>query len=254
MSLVIEAFAECLRALTLFPGKEVSSSNPNRSVWFFFFFPIVGMFFGAMGMIVANSLGREELPFVAWFIVALWLVLSAGNHLADLCKMCNAISSSGNVNERRELLNRETVLARAAGVPVIVVVGKILAISQAAKCSPGLVPFLLFLVPVMSRYTAVLFALGAETPQAVSLRGARVSQMTLILVTSGMTLAISAIVSFSLALAILMGTLIAGLLVRIVLDKRLGMTPRLCIGAVIEMAELAGLWVPAMLACRFPMI
>lgn len=246
LQVLSDGLKEALATLTIIPSNTVNSS-PRHHAAYLLSFPIVGLTFGILAMFLVHSMQASAAIVLAWCIPILWWILSGGKHLSELCRLANAISAQGNVNARREFLSREALLCRGVIIPLVLVPGKFFVLLQAENFPIYLLQSIVLVTPIAARYTAVILAIGSDSPSSKILESSKTSKTLLVLLVSVFTFAVCCSVSLAVGLAAIIGALSAGLVFRAVVDSRLGTIPTSTISASIELSELAALLVPILL-------
>ena len=205
-------------------------------------YPVIGFFFGVFAMFIV-ALAQLRIPFlVAWAVPTLWLVLSRAVHSIDLAKTVNGILGRGTNSERRDLFVQDPAAACGVLCAVAAFSGKAFALLQAGRMDSHSLSLVVLLVPVFSRFIAVVLGV---TSDSLFLRTNSRAPLPKLKVIIGCSLIVMLMSSASLPISLiyLVVSLLVAVSLRVLIHRRTGGEGRPMFGALIELSELAMLWV-----------
>lgn len=133
--------------LTILPFGASGWHKPGRS---FAWFPLVGL---CIGLVLAALAGAS--PFdrdvTAFIVLVAWVVITGGLHLDGFGDCCDGLLASATPEERRRIMKDPRAGVWAVAGLILLLLGKWLAIRAIA-------PDLLFLPPLLGRWSMVLAA------------------------------------------------------------------------------------------------
>ncbi len=237
-----EGFVEAVGTLTVFSSYRSAQPSATAKAFIFLSYPIIGFFFGVFAMCIV-ALAQLKIPMlVAWAVPSVWLLLSRATHSIDLAKTFNGLLGRGTNSERRDLFVQDP--AGICGVlgAVAVFVGKSFALLQAARMDSHSLSLVVLLAPVFSRFIAVILGLNSDQ---LFLRNSSRAPLPKVKVLLGASLTVLLVgtASAPLSLIYLIVGLVTAVALRIAIHRRTVGEGRPMFGALIELSELAMLWV-----------
>jgi cobalamin synthase len=239
---MIQGFLDAIGALTILPVSSGQKPTGVRIIAFFVFFPFVGLFFGIPAMLIVRGCAPEFRYLVAWAIPSLWLVLSGLTHFDGLCRTCGAMLLGDSRSARLEFLGKSTALGSGIGLSVLVMLGKVFALLEAGSLDPRLLGLTVLLVPMYSRFVAVLFALAADSPSVIGSQESSTNK-TIVVIVSLMMIILASNVVPVLGLCLLVGGLVVALVLRQLSVLCFGAVYPAVLGALVEVSEVVMFWV-----------
>ena len=241
--------SEAVSALTVAGGGQRSGEFNGRSqAVFLAAFPLVGLAFGLIGLIVMESLAVALPVLAAWLVPTLWLMLSGGRHFADFARFSEAVLFPGSHEQRLEIMRQRGALPLAGvGMALALYTGKVIALMQAQLMDVHSVAVIVLVVPLFGRYVAALIAMSGEKP--ISPCDSQLEPFKLKVVGGASIFILLALVKYlTLSLALLVTVMVVGVVFRLIAEELLGGLYAACLSAVIEVAELAAILVVVVFA------
>lgn len=236
---MIKGFLKALSVLSIIRLRIESYSPVKHQFWFLISFPLIGLLFGLMAMIIAGWT-HPNLPFfMAWFIPVLWLLISGGSHFSDVSKSAEGVFLPETRHPPQDL---STPRPLGSAIAVVLILGKAFALLQAEIIDTRTVSLIVLLVPIVSRYTALMMSVERGGYGDLSDTGLVNRKPPVILGASLITLFLCGL-SIALGLILIIVGLVTAVIVRTLSLKRLGSIPVPVIGTVIEVSEVAMLWI-----------
>ena len=237
-----EGFVEAVGTLTVFSSHKSSQPSATTKTVIFLSYPVIGFFFGVFAMFIV-SVAQLRLPFlVAWAIPALWLIFSRATHAIDLAKTMNGMLGRGALSDRRDLFVQDPAGVCGVLCAAMTIFGKAFALLQAGRIDSHSLSIIVLLVPVFSRFIAVLLGIGSDQLFLRNASRAPLPKLK-VLVGASLTVLVMGSVSMPVSLIFLVVSLLVAISLRIVVRRRTGGEGRPMYGALIELSELAMLWV-----------
>ncbi|MCB0324849.1 MAG: adenosylcobinamide-GDP ribazoletransferase [Bdellovibrionales bacterium] len=239
---MLHSFFSALSSLTILRIRsDISNASPAGTLACF---PIVGLLFGIGAMALVTVL-QAKLPYLsAYTVVAFWLLLSGGTHIQGLAKSVNALLCEGDLAERRELMEVDELFLPGLLGALLLLIGKLFALLQAQLLAPGVVGVMVLLVPVLSRYVALMVAIGGDGSE----QGPRISGSARVVIGTTLLVLLLGALSPTVALSLLTAALVSAMLLRWISLSRLASVSPSMLGATIETTELVMLWIPVLCA------
>ena len=237
-----EGFVEAIGTLTVFSSYRCAQPTATAKVAIYLSYPIIGFFFGVFAMFIV-AFAQLRLPFlVAWAVPALWLLLSRATHSIDLAKTINGILGRGTTSERRDLFVQDPAALGGVLCAIAAFTGKAFALLQAGRMDSHSLGLVVLLVPVFSRFIAVVLGINSDSLFLRSSSRAALPKLKVLVGCSLIALLISS-ASPPLSLIYLVVSLLVAVSLRVLIHRRTGGEGRPMFGALIELTELATLWV-----------
>ena len=244
----ISGFLEAVSALTILPVPSRKRAGRDAQPFFFIAFPLIGLLFGIFATFFVGETHQRLPVLTAWLVPMFWLILSGGAHFIGLCKASNAVAAAGSNEQRLALLTSDHVAAPGAAMALLFLAGKVFAILQAGLLLDSrTVALVVLLTPVISRYTAVMLALGKDTFAGDASTENMPKRPIVILGASLITIA-AAMIAPALGLVLVVCALLTAMIIRWIAISRMGVVTASVLGALIEAAEVVMIWVPVISA------
>ncbi len=239
---VLQGFLVAIAFLTVIPvpfGQTPSAAAVARSR---FWYPVVGLFLGALLAGMAALLARlNAAPVAAFLVVVFWVALTGALHLDGFCDLCDGLFGGDSPEERLGIMKDPHLGTFALAGGALLMLGKFAAL-ELAMASPARAAWLTMAAVTWARCLALCMAADVPYPRLEG-TGKSVVEAThwgeaaLITAVLALLLCLTA-PSPWITLALLFFTLVVAMGLRAVCVLRLGGITGDCLGAGIEMTEL----------------
>ncbi len=232
--------------LTIFrvgkPGEEIEKEEIANSV---VFFPLVGLLLGGF-CASAEILLNDYLPSAiarSLFPIIILAILTRGLHLDGVADTFDALHFADNDKEKAiEVMKGKTIGAFGASALVIVIVGKLVAISALPE---GFRIEGLLLIPALSRWTSSIVARqsGPAEPEGLGFIFTAYTTRKACFISGLIALAISVLIFGKTGLMIFALVSVFGIFLSSYFNRAFGGVTGDVFGAVIELSEVFGFFV-----------
>lgn len=230
---------EALGELTILPIAFDKPMDQKQRAYALISFPIIGLFFGVIGMVLTR-LGMQGAPVItAWAIPVCWLILSGGVHFLGLCQVFNALLADVSREQRDRLLVYEAPKPIAVAIAIFVIIGKMVALQQGSGLNAASLGIALILIPMFSRYVAVLFAMSEAE---LSTQNGQPLPRLLVCLGASLVVVAFSFVSFGVALMLFFAAIVTALFLWAISELSIGRLRSPMLGACVECTELAMLF------------
>lgn len=241
--------SEAVSALTPFEQeRERRPLDARDQAAFLSAFPVIGLAFGLLGLLIVETIGGALPVLSAWLVPSVWLLFSGARHAADAARFSEAVLRPGAADDR------VAVLRRGGGLPLAgvaaaasIYVGKVVVLMQAQLLDVHSIAVVVLLVPLFARYVAALLAISGNQP--IPPCSAELHDRRLQVVIGSSLFVLLGLARYTaLSLALLVAVMAAGAVFKLIAERRLGDVHAASVSALIDVAELIALLVVVLFA------
>jgi hypothetical protein len=247
---------ESLSTFTILPLRRTSSGPvgdiaPNeknqekKRALVYGFAPLSGLLFGLLAAILIWELHGKTPILASWLVPIFWFFFSGAQPFASLCRAGGALFAKSKA-AGAELLSRESFTGLGMSVGLLLLTGEFFALIQGSSVPRFRLATIVLLVPIISRFTAVIFA--CSTWGRTDGTGFGRYRTLTYLIAGAITTLISLVVSVELGLLLLVVSLLICTVFSAVLYSRTDTIPQSSFGAMVLLAEIACPWIGTLYA------
>ena len=242
---MISNLLESISTFTILPLKK-QTPPPNGSndasqrhkAQILAFAPLSGLIYGFAASGLVWWLHAEAPILVIWLVPVIWFFLSGAQPFSSLCRVGGAMFAKSR-SSAADLLSRDGFTGLGMAVGLLLLTGEFFAMIQGSSITRSQLLTVVLLVPVISRFTAVLFALTSWGRQDQHYEGSKLAAYAI----AGVITAAAASVSLEIALLIFFVSLLSSTVLSVVIYSRAGSIPLSSLGALILINEIVAIWV-----------
>ena len=247
---------ESLSTFTILPLRRATSSQvgtqspkeqaqEKNKALVYGFSPLSGLLFGLLAATLIWELHGKTPILASWLVPIVWFFFSGAQPFASLCRAGGALFAKSKA-AGAELLSRENFTGLGMSVGLLLLTGEFFALIQGASVPRLRLASIVLLVPIISRFTAVMFA--CSTWGRTEGSGFGPYRTLTYLLAGTITTLVSVIVSIELGLLLLVVSLLVCTVFSAVLYSRTDTIPQSSFGAMVLLAEIASLWIGTLYA------